>query len=102
MSLPNTLTSEFRRYAGLIEQSLERPGDFVPESENPSTIQIERGVILCHAVQSGQVLEGDWAAGRLIELADSAGLGQIVAVDRLGHYRPVYRPLLIYAWLASF
>jgi len=39
---------------------------------------------------------------RLIEITRGGRLDTIAIVDRLGHHRPIYRPLLIYAWLSAF
>ena len=39
---------------------------------------------------------------RLLAVASPATLARLSVVDRAGHRRPVYRPLLAYCWLQSF
>jgi hypothetical protein len=63
-------------------------------------VQVERGAALFDGV--GNVLDGT-AADRLGELSARPDLLEAVAViDAAGHARPVYRPLLIYAWLMGY
>jgi hypothetical protein len=82
-----------RDYAGLV-QSLLAPRPFAPEAESPTSIQVERGTILTHA------LLGEPLDDRLDPLLrQPPGLR---VVDRQGHYRPAYPALLVYAALSTF
>jgi hypothetical protein len=40
--------------------------------------------------------------GRILELGLSQRLGTLAIIDRNGHHRPVYRPLLVYSCLQAF
>src|SRR6476659_7053488 len=100
------LVATFRRYATLIEQALTStasattPPAFTPTAESATALQIERGVVrrdaLLAAPSSPSLTE------RLIHVSTVDRLRPLAIVDRAGHHRPVYRPLLAYAWLAAF
>jgi hypothetical protein len=105
--MPSTaaqLVSDFTRYANLIEQSLARnnaSASLTPESESATAIQVERGIVLRDAVTNAAPATS--LTERLILVSTSVdGLAPLAVVDRSGHHRPVYRPLLAYAWLQAF
>ena len=103
MSEPSAM--ETGRYARIVESVLSRAGVFHPESEGPDTVQVERSAVFpdCVAGPSGPGRDGLTSrVGRLIELADSPALPRVAVLDRAGHRRPVYRPLLVYGWLLGF
>jgi len=91
---------QFRRYTDLITPMIRR-ADFSPEAESATAVQVERGVIYPRAV-ADSLLPDPSPVERLIELSTSPRLASIAVVDRSGHHRPVYRALLVYAWLKSF
>ena len=105
--MPDSPLGNFRRYAGLVSAALRGAGAFAPEAEDASAVQVERGTVfplaltgrLDDAAASGTV-------GRLIELGTQADapyrLAALAVVDRAGHHRPAYRPLLVYSWLQAF
>ena len=102
----SALLTDFERYARLIEASIASPQDFVASAESATEVQVERGIVLAHAVGNlppAAAAERDSSlVGRLIELAPSQHIGQIAFVDRAGHHRPLYRPLTLYAWLSAY
>ncbi len=87
-------------YARLIEQPLADQSGFSPSAEAGAAVQIERALMFPHILLN-QELPREWV-DRLIELAGSALLPEVIVLDRLGHHRPVYRPLLLYAWLLTY
>ncbi|HMB94496.1 MAG TPA: hypothetical protein VKK61_00505, partial [Tepidisphaeraceae bacterium] len=91
---------QFRRYAALIRDQLVEAGDFSPQSESATAIQVERGIIFPLALQN-RSRQFD-AIERLIEVANRDRLNLIAVVDRGGHHRPVYRGLLVYSCLQTF
>jgi len=93
--------AEFSRYADLIRGLLRTGAGFVPEAESATAVQVERGVVFAQAMVDCRAVEQQ-AVARLIELAFSDRLPDIAVVDRAGHHRPVYRGLLVYAWLQAF
>ncbi len=93
--------AEFRKYAGMISSLLTRGADFAIKSEGSAAIQVERGTVLPLMLDDVNV-EGLSRVERLIEVTRGGRLETIAIVDRMGHHRPVYRPLLIYAWLSAF
>ncbi len=99
----DALRADFSRYARLIEERITAPAaaSFTAPTESATTISVDRGVILPQAVL-GQASGGASAVDRLIELATSERMGQIGVVDGTGHFRAVYRPLLLYAWMLAF
>jgi hypothetical protein len=93
--------AEFRKYAGMISGLLKRPIVFSTTSESATAISVERGTVL--PLMLAEVTpEGLSRVGRLIDVTRGGGLDTIAIVDGLGHHRPIYRPLLIYAWLSAF
>jgi hypothetical protein len=97
-----TLIDTFRRYAGLIERLLAGGLDFAAEAESASAVQVERGVVLPLSLRTS-VLPADSPVERLIEITRSSERwARVAVIDRGGHHRPVYRPLLIFAWLEAF
>jgi hypothetical protein len=92
--------AEFRRYADLIASMIAR-AQFAPEAESATAVQVERGVIFPRAVLDPSLPDAS-PVERLIELSTSPRLASIAVVDRSGHHRPVYRALLVYAWLKAF
>jgi hypothetical protein len=89
-----------RRYADLIEPKLEIPSGFTPSEESDSAVQVERALMFPMVVRTAT--PPSEFAERLVELATSARLPGMDVVDRLGHQRPVYRPLLVYSWLMTY
>src|SRR5438270_13215945 len=88
----------FRRYAGLITAALRGSGASVPiayNAEDPRLVQVERGVVfpelLLDAARAREPVE---VVQRLIAASEATRLARLVIVDRTGHSRPVYRPLL--------
>lgn len=92
--------AHFRRYADLIAPMIARP-DFAAEAESATAVQVERGVIYPRGLLDPALPDAS-PVERLIELSTSPRLSSISVVDRSGHHRPVYRALLVYAWLKSF
>jgi hypothetical protein len=111
-TMPHPVQQELRRYADLIQAALPPATAFKAEAESASAVQVERGTI--YPLSLGQRVEEAslQRVDRLIRLAapqsptsglpDPSTLSGIAVVDRAGHHRPVYRPLLIYAWLQSY
>ena len=95
----------FRRYAALIADAVgARAGHaFLPVAEGDTAAQVERGTAYAAAL-AGRA--HDAAAvdrmDRLVRLAAGGPPGAVVVVDAAGHHRPVYRPLLVYAWLQAY
>jgi hypothetical protein len=106
MSDAGSTLADFRRYAGMISAAMNVPLDRDIPLEGPAAVQVERGLLWARIVRDGPAsATGPATAGwfdRLIDLAESQPLGSIVVVDRQGHHRPVYRSLLVYAWLQSY
>lgn len=100
MSDTELLVSRFSRYAKLIEAQI-RSAPFEPRSENANALQVERGIVLAGALTDPQSASTQ-SVDRLVELSRSDRLGTIAVIDAGGHHRPVYRPLLVYAWLVAF
>jgi hypothetical protein len=95
---------EFRRYAQLVEAAVgaTAPYDFVPTSERDGVVQVERGMVYNAAV-AGPPAPGVAAMVEpLVRLAAGGVPPDLSVVDARGHHRPVYRPLLVYAWLQAF
>ena len=93
--------AEFRKYALMIAPLLARGFDFSIKSEGSAAIQVERGTVLPLMLDDVNV-EGLSRVERLIEVTRGGRLETIAIIDRMGHHRPVYRPLLIYGWLSAF
>jgi hypothetical protein len=100
---PDQLLADFRRYEQITAGLLRDARVPLPSGESAATVQVERGAILASAI-AGDGIDAS-AVDRLAELSSSATidqLAQVSVVDAAGHARPVYRPLLIYAWLMSY
>lgn len=95
--VPTTL-SEFRRYAGLIEPQIA-PSPFVPTCETATAVQVERGSLFPLVLGKSPP---DDRVERLIELTRAGGLHRVAVIDAAGHHRPLYRPMLVYAFIQSF
>ena len=97
--------ADFDRYAKLLEARLAHaPATLAtPTRENASAVQVERGIMLPWAVSGSAAADEAAAVDRLIELSRSPGrVADVAVVDAAGHTRPVYRPLLVYAWMLAF
>src|SRR4051812_10627259 len=95
------LLADFRRYAALIEQALTAamsPATF--DAESATAVQVERGVMLRDAVL-GMPPDSSQTEALILLSTSIDQLRPLAVIDRSGHHRPVYRPLLAYAWLQS-
>src|SRR5882762_8625576 len=93
--------ADFRKYAGMIAPIPGRGFEFSNQTESATAIQVERGTVL-PLLLNELTDEGLARVGRLIEVTRGGRLDTIAIVDRSGHHRPIYRPLLVYAWLSAF
>jgi hypothetical protein len=103
--MPDTATTlaDFRRYAAMLESMIPVEAAFAPTAESATSIQVERGIILPHVMKNaGQPNGGGSIVDRLIEVTAIGAFDRFAVVDRGGHHRPVYRPLLVYCWLQAF
>jgi hypothetical protein len=100
----NHVLERFKPFATPIGEMLNTSApaaDFAAESA--TAVQVERGTIFVRALLDSKLSMEDLATvERLIELTSSPRLAELAIVDASGHHRPVYRALLIYAWLQSF
>ncbi|HEX8523523.1 MAG TPA: hypothetical protein VF669_14815 [Tepidisphaeraceae bacterium] len=88
------LISALTGYAKQIETVLGKaaaPPAFTAESA--FAVQLERA--LPQNIEQGSV-------DRLREIGNSGRLREISVVDHLGHQRPIYLPLMLYAWLLNY
>ena len=90
-----------QRYAELLRGALPAQPGFQATSESATAVQVERGVVFASVVKDAQAAALE-PARRLIEIASSDRLASMAVIDRESHHRPVYRPLLVYAWLQTF
>jgi hypothetical protein len=92
---------EFRRYALILTSrvAIEQQPKF--DAESATAVQVERGIVYPRAVLNASALDIS-PTDRLIELSNSPRLAQLAIVDRGGHHRPAYPPLLVYSWLQAF
>jgi hypothetical protein len=106
----STFRRDVHRYAQLISDALRPDVQFVAEAESVNVLQVERGTIFGLTLR-GPVSEVEVTprVERLIEVTQAATtalapsrLAEFAIVDRRGHHRTVYRPLLIYSWLQAF
>ena len=103
---------DLRRYADLVAAALPTDVSFRAETEDATTVQVERGTVYPLSLNRRVEALALERVDRLIRLAAPAPaneppaplpvLSSLSVVDRAGHRRPVYRPLLVYAWLQSF
>lgn len=92
-----TTLADFKRFADLIAPMIASPPPFVASAENVASVQVERGVVFAHSMNDPADTQPALVE-RLIETATH----RIAFVDRPGHTRPVYQPLVIYCWLQTF
>jgi hypothetical protein len=100
MSDHATLLADFRRLADGIRARLAAPASFEAAVEDAMSVQIERGIVYRDAVLREAVRNE--LVERLIELSNSDRLATTVVVDSSGHHRPVYRAMLVFAWLSAY
>jgi hypothetical protein len=104
--IPPKFRQGFQTYAELITgllASMDSTAPFLPEAEDADRLQLERGVVFPHfLLDPSHAIQPFAAVERMIALASSQSIDRIAIVDRAGHQRPVYRPLLIYSWLQAF
>ena len=110
----DALITRFARYGNHIEETLRTAPRFEAVAEDASAVQVERALVFPLALTGrrddgadrggADTTETELAAlvDRLVESSSSAQLEHLAVVDRHGHHRPVYRPLLVYAWLQAF
>jgi hypothetical protein len=97
----STIHQAFHRYAALIRDML-RPRALPVEEETARAVHVERGEVLAAAVLDPSSVDAA-PMDRLVAMGrEPAGLPGAVVIDRHGHRRGVYRPLLVYAWLQSY
>ena len=95
--------ADFSRYAAMLESMIPVEAAFTPTAESATSIQVERGIILPHVMKNAGSPYGEGSmVGRLIEVTAIGAFDRFAVVDRGGHHRPVYRPLLVYCWLQAF
>jgi hypothetical protein len=103
--MPHPIQDEFNRYSALIDALLPAaPAADTFATETDSAVQVERGTVYAAAL-GGRVEEATLAAvERLVGLTQPGrvNLSRLAVVDREGHHRPLYRPLLVYGWLQAF
>ncbi len=97
----NTL-AEFRRYAALLDSMIPADAAFSPTTESATSIQVERGMVFPRAMKGASESGDGGLVERLIEVTSTGTIDRLAVVDRGGHHRPVYRPLLVYSWLQAF
>jgi hypothetical protein len=108
MSDPAQLQLDFRRYDGIVSATLRAAANRVAmpaaTTEGPAEVRLERGSAYAAAVLASEApgQPGADPSDRLAEPTQSAELAQVAVIDPAGHRRPVYRPLLVYAWLQAF
>ena len=110
MTDPAQLQSDFRRYEGIIASALRAaldrtssPAAADARVEGAAEARLDRGLVYPAAVLGNEPTgDGDASVHRLVELSLSPDLPAVAVVDPAGHRRPVYRPLLVYAWLQAF
>lgn len=94
-----------RRYAALIEGAIA-PGvgrASHVENERDPAVYVERGSVYALALgERPDLTLANERVERLIAVASTGRPAEARVVDRDGHTRPVYRPLLVYAALQAF
>ena len=93
--------AEFRKYAGMIQPLLERDLPVSGKFGGSAAIQVGRGTVLPLMLNEVNV-EGLSRVERLIQVTRETRLDTVAIVDGMGHHRPIYRPILVYAWLSAF
>jgi hypothetical protein len=94
------ILEELQRYEQLIASMLDGIEPVEPAHDYAAAVQLDRLRPL--AMREHDPQRASVAVERLVELGLSPRLGQMVVVDAAGHHRPVYRPLLVYTWLAAY
>ena len=95
--------ANFSRYVELVDAAMTLPeGGLIPPLDTGSAVQVDRGIVLARAMKRLPWEEDARLVERLVELAPTRRIGQIAFVDSLGHHRPLYRPVTLYAWLAAY
>jgi len=94
------LLAEFKRLADAIRLRLENAASDRIVAEDTTSVQVERGIVYRDAMLDP--VTHTTRTDRLIEIASSDRLARTVVVDSSGHHRPVYRALLVYAWLQAY
>ena len=102
MTQPDQLLIDFRRYAELVAARIRDARVPPPTVETIATLQVERGAAVFTSAIRREPIDPR-AVDRLAELSNTPDrLADIAFIDAAGHTRPVYRPLMIYAWLMSY
>jgi hypothetical protein len=94
------LQQSMRRYAEMIERQLANR-----VSPAIATFGIESGLVLASAILDRKfIADNQRIVEPLIAHAHARGetVSSLTITDRLGHARPLYRPLLVYAWVSAF
>jgi hypothetical protein len=100
--MAHSIQEVFRRYAALVAPAIPAAVPFAPDAESDTAVQVERGTIFPLAL-GGRVEEAALdRVERLIRLTAGGVPPTLAVVDRAGHHRPAYRPLLVYAWLQAY
>ncbi len=100
-SNPGDVLETFRRYAELLRGSMPAQPPFQPTSESATAVQVERGVVFPAVMKARDAVVTPYV-DRLLELSATDRLPGVAVIDASAHHRPVYRPLLVYAWLQAF
>ena len=91
----------FRGYGQMLRSAIPAQPVFAPTAESATGVQVERGVVFAAALKSRETIFTPYV-DRLLELSGSDRLPALAIIDREGHHRPAYRPLLVYTWLQAF
>jgi hypothetical protein len=105
-SQPVATRETLKRYAIVISDLIHQSTTayhFAAEVEDVDHLQVERGAMfatfLDDPAAATRIVPG---VERLIAAGSRLSVGRFEIVDRLGHERLVYRPLLVYSWLQAF
>ena len=103
---PRELRQFFHRTDQAIT-ALLRPSESIPSfspiAEDSDRVQVERGAVFPRfLLDPGRAAQPAPSVERLIVVGSPLTIGRIIVVDRAGHFRPVYRPLLVYSWLQAY
>ena len=97
----STAADDFGRYAQLIKAALPATPAFTAEAEDAHAIQVERGLFFPRLLRD-KTADVAALAQPLIAAAEMGQTPSVRIVDRLGHSRPVYKALLLYAWATAY
>src|SRR5688572_8278402 len=89
---------EFRRFANLIAPMITPTRAFTQPAEDAQSIQVERGIVFAHSM----IDQTRWQDSGIERMIETAPVPHVRVVDRHGHTRPAYRPLLVYSYLQTF